>query len=474
MIGHSYFKWINDHPLSSPPFGQTILDILTSRHRIGHSWKLTEPYASRDCMKFTLPQMRTIATGALVVCAVGMVVCRLFEVSHPWLGWPRAFFEAGTIGALADWFAVVVLFRHPFGIPIPHTAILPSNKDRVAEAVATFLETSFLTEKQLGPKFRGIDYAGFASRWLGDHAAMLADQAVRFAPEIVDGFSDEEMAALLGDRARDLIRKTDVGPMAAGGLEVLVQNGRDREIFVSVLKSARQLIEEHRSTIQSKISREIPISRDMLARVPILQELAGPLLEQIRDSISAAVADKTIEKVQAALDEATSETDNPLWHSFDQRLHQFIDDLKSSPEMDGKIRTMQESLAGSGVVADFAAKTWQEVKAYLLRDCAAEDSTVRRKVEEAILSASRQLAESTHADINAFLGEQVLAKILEARSHARELVVSTIQKWDPDEMADKLEATVGRDLQFIRLNGTLVGGAVGLLIHAAFQFLLGT
>jgi uncharacterized membrane-anchored protein YjiN (DUF445 family) len=420
---------------------------------------------------FTLPQMRMVATGALVACAVGMVVCRLFEASHPWLGWPRAFFEAGTIGALADWFAVVALFRHPWGIPIWHTAVLPNNKDRVAESLATFLETSFLTEQQLGPKFRGIDYAGLASHWLGEHAAVLADKAVRFAPGIVGGFSDEEMAALLGERARELIRKTDVGPMVGEGLEVVVQNGRDREIFVSVLKSARQLIEDHRGTIQSKISREIPISRDMLARVPILQELAGPLLEQIRDSISAAVADKTIEKVQAALDEAGSEADNPLWHSFDQRLRRFIDDLKSSPEMAGKIHTMQESLAGSGVVDDFAAKTWQEVKACLLRDCAAEDSTVRRKVGEAILSASRQLAENTHAraEINAFLGEQVLAKVLAARSHARELVVSTIQKWDADEMADKLEATVGRDLQFIRLNGTVVGGMVGVVIHAVFQ-----
>jgi uncharacterized membrane-anchored protein YjiN (DUF445 family) len=423
--------------------------------------------------QLTLPQMRMVATGALIICAVGMVVCRIYEPIHPSIGFLRAFFEAATIGALADWFAVVALFRHPMGLRIPHTAILPNNKDRVAESLATFLETSFLTEEQLGPRFRGIDYAGLASRWLEEHATKLAEKAAGFAPNIVSGFSDEEMAALLGERAKEWIHKADVGPMVGEGLEVVVQNGRDREIFVSVLKSARQLIEDHRSTIQSKISREIPISRDMLARVPILQELAGPLLEQIRDSISAAVAGKTIEKVQTALDEASSEDDNPLWHSFDQRLRRLITDLKSSPEMAERILTMQESLAGSKVVDDFAAKTWQEVKEFLLADCASKDSTVRRKMEEAIRSAARQLAENGTArtGINAFLGEQVLASILAARPYAREVVISTIRAWDAKEMADKLEGTVGRDLQYIRLNGTGVGGLIGLLIHGAFCFI---
>jgi len=262
------------------------------------------------------------------------------------------------------------------------------------------------------------------------------------------------------------------GPMVGEGLEVIVQNGRDREIFFSVLKSVRQLIQEHRGTIQSKISKEIPLSADLLSAVPFLKEVAGPLVEQVRDGIASAVAGKTIEKVQAALDEASGEADNPLWRSFDERLRKLIADLKSSPEMAGKIHTMQESLAGSQIVGDFAEKTWQEIKAFILRDCAAEDSTVRRKIEEAILSASRQLTENATArtEINAFLGDQVLESVLAARPHARELVISTINAWDAKEMADRLEGTVGCDLQFIRLNGTIVGGLMGVVIYGVFNF----
>lgn len=414
--------------------------------------------------------MRLIATGALIFCAVMMTVCRLLEPIHPWLVWPRSFFEAATVGAMADWFAVVALFRHPMGIPIPHTAILPKNKGRVAESLATFLETSFLSEQQLGPRFRGIDYAGFASGWLAQHAAMLAEKSSRFVPHIVGGISDDEVSSLLGDRVRELIRSADVGPMVGEGLEVVVQNGRDREIFVSVLKAAHQLIEDHRSTIQSKISKEIPLSSEMLGSLPFGKDLVGPLLDQWRESIASAVAGKTIEKVQSALDEASREPGNVLWISFDQRLHGFINNLKSSPEMATKIQGMQESLAESQVVADFSIKAWKELKTYVLRDCSSSESAIRQKLEEAILSASQQLSENESArnEINAFLGEQALAGILASRPQSRQLVISTIEAWDEKEMAGKLEATVGRDLQFIRLNGTIVGGIIGVLIHAVF------
>ncbi len=421
----------------------------------------------------SLSHMRFIATGALVSCVIGMFICRLLEPSHAWLAWPRAFFEAGTVGALADWFAVVALFRHPMGLPLKHTAILPNNKERVAASLADFLETSFLTEQQLGPKFRDLDYAGFAARWLEANTALLADKAVAFVPDVIAGLSDEEMTTLLAERARHLIREAEVGPMVGAGLEVIVQNGRDREIFVSVLKGSHTLLGEHRGTIQDKIRQEIPLSGEMLRNIPIGRELVGPVLDQLRDALASAIAAKTIEKVQATLDEAAGAESSPLWRSFDTRMRQFIADLKASPEMAEKIRTMQDSLAASGVVDDFARKTWGEIKHYLLDDCAMPDSVIRSKIVGAIQTVARQLGEKPElrAEINVFFGAQVVAAVLAARPHARELVVATITAWNMDEMSEKLEATVGRDLQFIRLNGTLVGGAIGVLIHLVFVVL---
>ena len=418
--------------------------------------------------------MRWIATGSLLFCLVGMTSCRLGEAHWHWLVWPLAFFEAATVGALADWFAVVALFRHPMGIPIPHTAILPNNKNRVAESLATFLEEGFLTEEQLGPRIRKIDFACMISRWLSANVENLVMRAAKFAPALIERIPSEQITILLTQRARHVILTANAAPLLAGGLQALTGNGRDREIFNSVVISFRDLIAENRETIQTKISEELPISSDLLNAIPFLKNAAGPALDHFRNQISAAVANRTIEKIHTALNEACSNQEHPLWISFQTRLNRLAEDLESSPELSAKIRTMQEALANSPVVDDFSRKAWEELADFLKRDLAASESVILQKISEALLSASRELRENTplREGTNAFIAGQVLGAALAAKPHIRELVTSTIKAWDAAEMTDKLEATVGTDLQFIRLNGTIVGGLIGLAIHALFVFVL--
>jgi uncharacterized membrane-anchored protein YjiN (DUF445 family) len=425
-------------------------------------------------MKITLQKMRWFASGALIFCFIGMICCRLGEAHWHWLAWPLAFFEAATVGALADWFAVVALFRHPLGIPIPHTAILPNNKDRVAESLATFLEEGFLTEEQLAPRIRMIDFAGMISRWLSANVENLGMRAARFAPALIERLPSEEITYLLTQRARHVILTANAAPLLASGLQTLTGSGRDREIFNSVVVSFCDLIAENRETIQTKISEEVPISSELLNAIPFLKNAAGPALDHFRNQIAAAVANRTIEKIHTALNEACSNQDHPLWISFQTRLNQLVQDLESSPELAVKVRTMQEALANSTVVEDFSRKAWEELADFLRRDLASADSVILQKISETLLSASRELTESTplREGTNTFLAGQVLGAALAAKPHIRELVTSTINAWDAAEMTDKLEATVGTDLQFIRLNGTVVGGLIGVAIHALFVFVL--
>ena len=425
-------------------------------------------------MKITLPKMRWIATGALIFCLIGMVCCRLGEAHWHWLVWPLAFFEAATVGALADWFAVVALFRHPMGVPIPHTAILPNNKARVAESLATFLEEGFLTEEQLGPRIRKIDFACMISRWLSANVENLGMRAAKFAPALIERIPSEQITILLTQRARHVILTANAAPLLAGGLQALTGNGRDREIFNSVVISFRDLIAENRETIHTKISEEIPISSDLLNAIPFLKNAAGPALDHFRNQIANAVANRTIEKIHTALNEACSNQEHPLWISFQTRMNRLVEDLETSPELTAKIRTMQEALANSPVVDDFSRRAWEELADFLKRDLAAAESVILQKISEALLSASRELSENTplREGTNAFIAGQVLGAALAAKPHIRELVTSTIKAWDAAEMTDKLEATVGTDLQFIRLNGTIVGGLIGLAIHALFVFVL--
>ncbi|HEY5706949.1 MAG TPA: DUF445 domain-containing protein [Terrimicrobiaceae bacterium] len=417
-------------------------------------------------------RMRRVATGALVVVFTGMIIFRMLEGIHPILGFLRAFCEAATVGALADWFAVVALFRHPLGIPNPHTAILPKNKERVAQSLAEFVVTSFLTEEQLGPRFRGLDYAGFASRWLLQHADFLAEKAADYAPRVLSGLSDQRMSALLAERARAMVLNVQLAPLAGEGLSVVIQNGRDREIYCSLLKSAEELIVSNREMIQAKIREEIPMPVELLRNVPGFDKL-GSALEQLKDILASTVATRTIEKIQGVLVEAEQVPEHKLWGAFSVKMHSLIESLRFSPETAAKIRNVQQAVAASSLVDDFSSEAWRELKAFVARDCSSADSKVRVNLREAVVTIAAHLEEDplTRQEINAFLGEEVLKSLLAARPLAHQLVVSTVQNWDVKEMAARLEAAVGRDLQFIRLNGTVIGGFIGLAIHAGFALL---
>ncbi|HEY5953127.1 MAG TPA: DUF445 domain-containing protein [Terrimicrobiaceae bacterium] len=419
-----------------------------------------------------LKKMRRIATGALVAVFTGMIVFRILEPLHSSVAFLRAFCEAATVGALADWFAVVALFRHPLGIPTPHTAILPRNKDRVGESLAQFVVTSFLTEEQLGPSFRGLDYARWSAQWLRQHSDFLVARAAAYTPRVLAGLSDDALSSLLAERARAMVMNVSLGPVAAEGLRVALQDGRDREIYSLLLKSAEELIVAHRELIKAKIREEIPVPAELLRSMPGLDRL-GSVLEQLKDVLAATVATRTIEKIQGVLGEARSDPEHQLWQVFSVQTRSLIANVQSSPETAAKIRTVQRAVAASSVVDDFSAGAWSDLKAFLMRDCASADSRVRARLQEALLAVAAHLEENaeTREEINAFVGEEALKSLLGARPFARKLIVDTVHKWDATEMADRLEATVGRDLQFIRLNGTVIGGLIGVAIHTGYLLL---
>jgi len=420
-------------------------------------------------MKANTKQMKTIALSALVICAVGMIVCRHFEAQYPWLGWVRAFCEAGTVGALADWFAVVALFRHPLGIPIPHTAILPNNKERVADSLATFIETSFLTREAMEPHLRNIDYASETAKFLERHTATIAEKAMQFTPQLLATIDDREITDLLAARARAMIEGTPFGSLAATSLQALTENGRDTEIFVALLKSVHKLVEENRFVIQQKIHEEIPLPT--LSDIPIVASVVAPMLGTIKEALAASVAEKTVRKVQDALHEASQNPNHPLRVSFDVRLQQLLADLKNSPAMHEKIHSLQSKLAASVTIDTFAVYAWTEIREFILHNTASADSVLRHKLEGIIANAAKSLGENarTRTAINEFFSEQIIEVALNSKTYIRDLVVNTIGKWDARMMSERLEHVVGADLQFIRLNGTLVGGLAGLAIHALYR-----
>ncbi len=421
-----------------------------------------------------LARMRAVALGALIFCFCGLIFSRLYEGSHPFFPWMRAFCEAATIGALADWFAVVALFRHPLGIPIPHTAILPLNKYRVAETLARFIETNFLTLERINNRLDQVNFADVTARWLRENNRQVVQKTLQFAPGIISGVNDREAAAILAQQARVALRGISLSQTAGAVIETFLQGGRDRELFTAAILIADNLVIENRENIKEKIREEIPLNKNMLGDIPFLGEFAGPMLQQIGDSIAEMVADKTIEKVQRILGDAGAHPEHALWLGFRKHIEQIVSDLKNSAEMAARVDAVRDALLTGSLVDDFAMKGWQALRRFVVNDCATPDSEIARRIESALAHVANQLENeaAVRDGLNTFLRTHLASAILSAKPHVTELVVSTVASWDGNEMSLKLENAVGSDLQFIRLNGTFIGGLIGVFIHLFFLFLL--
>jgi len=409
-----------------------------------------------------------VALGALIVCVIGLVLCRLNEDIWPWLAWPRAFFEAGTVGALADWFAVVALFRHPLGIPIPHTAILPKNQHRAGKAIASFLEGGFLTEKRLREVLLPVDYSRWVANWITEHADQIATTATAQTPQLLDFL--QRRRTVVAEAARTGLAALDPSPLVATVAGFLFEGGRDTVLISGIFRATNTFLHDQEEVIRDRIREEIPISADMLRSIPVLKNLAGPLLEQVRDAIALAVATRTIQKVENLLQEATRQPTHPLRLSVETKLKETLKSLEGSGELAQRLRKAQLELARGETLDDLVEAVLKTLGAALLEDCQSTESRTREALRSLLVGVSEEIAkdENLRATLNQYVGQQMVHCALEARPKVREFVETTVSSWQAEEMASRLEAILGRDLQFIRLNGTVIGGLIGVFIHAVF------
>lgn len=417
----------------------------------------------------SLIRMRRIATSALVMVFCGMIGFRLLESANPSWGYLRAFCEAATVGALADWFAVVALFRHPMGLPIPHTAILPNNRDRLAASLGNFIDTNFLEAGGIHARISQIDFADIGATWLGQHHALVMQRMTTTLSSWLDSTSSDAVQPWLSEQTKRLVGEADISKLAAATLESLLDDGRSQILYGILLKSSGDFIIANRPMIQEKIREEIPLPVESLRNIPGIQRF-GPALDQLRDQLAAMIASRTIEKIQHLLDEAGEDEAHPIRQTFDKKLHSLITDLQSSPAMQDRIRTLQNEFSKSQALDHFTTEAWNTIRSKLIMDLQNSDLEFHQRLDTELESFTSILKtdEALRSRTNEFVKAQVLNSLSAIRPHIREYVISTVSKWDGSDIALKLESTVGRDLQFIRLNGTIIGGLIGLAIHAGF------
>jgi uncharacterized membrane-anchored protein YjiN (DUF445 family) len=408
-----------------------------------------------------LQHMKRIALGLLCGAAVLYAVASVLHAQHPAWGYVAAFAEAAMVGAIADWFAVVALFRHPLGLPIPHTAIIPSNKDRIGAKLAGFICDNFLSTAQVLGKLREFDTAGRIAGWLArpESGQKLGEWGVAATRYGLTAFDDERVRDFMGRAAAAGLEKIDLSRLTGQALDALTAGGRHQALLDDVLQQVAGLLEgeEVQAHITEAIAREIKTLRYVG-----LDQVAAKLATR---KIVAAVAH--------TIGELAAEPDHPMRRRFDHFVDDFVVRLKLDPEFQQRGEQIRAELIAHPALGDYLHGLWGELLAWLHDDLGRGDSTIGQRIASMAGALGTRL--QGDEDIRRWINEQIEAAaplaIERYREDIRRYIEQRVGEWNAQEMTVELERHIGRDLQFIRINGTLVGGLVGLLIHTVTQLL---
>lgn len=402
-----------------------------------------------------LRRMKRRATGLLLFAAAVFVMTRLYEDDYSWLGYVRATAEAAMVGGLADWFAVTALFRHPLGLPIPHTAIIKNRKDQLGRSLGEFVQENFLAADIVVEK---VSHARIAERigvWLtssGNPATVSKHTAAAIAGGI-DVLRDDDVQSAIEASLLGRLRCIEAAPLAGRVLAIATADGRHHELVDATARGALRFLDQNRDELRGRFARESPWW------VP----------EQIDDRIF----DKLYNGLQRFIQELIDDPQHELRRHLDARLSVLIERLASDPEMVARGEKFKDELLDHPAVRSWMGSIWTDFKRAIVAQSADENSELRRRIEETARSFGESLAAdaSLRAKVDQWIEGAVRYVVQANRREVANLIESTVAKWDADEASSRIELQVGRDLQFIRINGTLVGGAAGLAIHAIGKLL---
>ena len=398
-------------------------------------------------------RMRLFATGMLVAMAALFLAARQFLGLHPAVGYLVAFTEAAMVGGLADWFAVTALFRHPLGIPIPHTAIIPENKDRIAETMAAFLQENFLTPAVVARRLGGMNLAAAAGSWLTEPADERGTRVSTGAAELIAEVLDSLDPERLGNQVRaGLVRqlgKLDVSPLLGQLVETAIADRRHLPVIDSLVRWAGLTLEDNEELVRELIHRR---TNAVIRWTGLDERLATSVIDGIYKLLAEVVVDP----------------DHPLRSKIEEGLGKLASDLRDDPELRERVEHLKADLLANPAVAAWWQGVWERLRTGLIARLRKPDSALGGQLGEALGELGAHLRDdpALQLQINRFARRTLVGVATRYGDQIVRLVSETVKRWDARTVTDRIEGAVGRDLQFIRINGTLVGGLVGVALHA--------
>lgn len=413
-----------------------------------------------DTRKRLLIRNKTVATGLMVGAAILFVIARTQKGVGAW-EWIAAFAEAAMVGALADWFAVVALFRHPLGIPIPHTAIIKNKKDAIAGNLADFIRDKFLAPETLISKLREKNPAEQLAAYLmsSKNADGLAKGLTRVISDSLGFIDDERVQKILGAALYDRIENFDLSSSAGTLLDTL-RNGNRHQIVldemlnrIAVWLATPETQANLANTIDNMITKDYPLLSHFIPN---------------RDQFSKGAGEKIVRRINEYIQDVNADPAHDLRHKFDNNVSDFIDRLKSDQVLRTKIEAIKLEAVQNPFLADYVKSLGSDLKIWLSNDLKQPHSKIQEKIAEMVSGLGRTLSKNQELkeSLNDHLEMLVINYGDTVRSAIAKHISDTVQMWENDDYVSEIELSIGSDLQFIRMNGTLVGGVIGLLLHA--------
>ncbi len=402
-----------------------------------------------------LRRMKAVAAALLIAAAALYAVARSRQDGSTAWGYVRAFAEAAMVGALADWFAVTALFRHPLGIPIPHTAIIPNRKDDIGRSLGEFVETNFMSNEILDERLGNIGVGRRLGEWLSEpdnshRASRAISDVVRGAIEVID---DDQVQDAIERIIENKIRSTEVSPLLGKTIDLLIEDDHHQRILDAAFKGLQGFLGDNRVTFRKRLEEESPW--------------------WVPNSIDDKVFAKIYDVVTRILSDVAADPDHEIRRSIEQRVRAFAGRLRAEPGLIAQGEQLKEELLEHRDFRAWMESLWREAKRGLIEASAQPDSELFERLATSLQSLGQRIRVDIELQnkLDHWVSQALHYAITNYRSEVSNLIESTVARWDGESTSRKLELQVGRDLQFIRINGTIVGGLAGLAIHTASELL---
>ena len=407
-----------------------------------------------------LRRTKFLATLVLVVCFFTLIITKLLEADYPGLAIVAAFAEAATIGGLADWYAVVALFKRPMGLPIPHTAIIPRNQDRIADNLGAFIEENFLAADPVREKLAEVDFAVEMIKWLSnrERSEGLARFVAKLAPQMLHAVEETGLKAFAADRVGEQLKDADMSPVVMQVLSGLTKDGRHQKLMDELVDALQRFLsnEDAIEAIRRRVAEEMPsaliIFRADEAILRRILKTAGALLEEVK-----------------------RDKDHDLRYEFETFFKKYVQRLKRSKTFAKRVETMKTQLLERPEVVGMADQLWGTLVEFVETDVEAEDSVLITRLTDLLVDVAHNLETEPklRSDINEGMVSAVRSFVDAQKHNLSTFVAEQVKSWDFQQLTLLIEANIGRDLQFIRFNGMIVGGIAGIALYLIETFILG-